>query len=143
MDRIKREVGKELVSQGIKDIEYCYVVETRTRTGKSRTSMHLHGFFLARDPLVATRFKVAVEKAIAVHQDGRAAAGISLKSGPEVDLEPVYDKKDDSPHGRGRWASYIGKNATRYDARFTRRVYMSRSAQQTVRAFWSLLREEP
>jgi hypothetical protein len=142
MDRISRETRKALNEVGLKDIEYCYVVETRTRRGSGSAPMHLHGFFLAQDPLVATKFKVAMECAIAVHPEGRAAAGIPAKSGPEVEVERVYDIVDNSQYGRGRWATYMAKNATRWDARFRRRLFMSRSGTQTAREFWLLLREE-
>lgn len=142
MDRIKRLVGKALAAGGLSSVEYCYVVEARTKGGY-RTGLHLHGFFLAQDPLISTRFKVAMEKAIAVHPKGRAAAGIKPKSGPEVDIEPAYDVIDLSKWARGRWPSYLAKRATSWDARFKRRVFISRSATQTVRDFWALLREEP
>jgi len=142
MGRITSEIRKELVRKGLKDLEYCYVVESRTKRG-GRSNLHLHGFFLARDPLIAPRLKVAMENAIAVHPDGRKAAGIAPKSGPEVEVEPSYDVYDNSKYGRGRWAGYLTKNAMRHDPRFKRRVFMSRSATQTAREFWALIREDP
>ena len=142
MDRIKRATAKALEVQGLATLEYCYIVESRTRGG-SRTGIHLHGFLLAQDPLVATRFKVAMEQAIAAHPKGRAAAGIPPKSGAAVEVEPAYDMLDGSVRGRGRWPSYLAKNATRWDARFKRRLFVSRTATQTAREFWALLREEP
>lgn len=84
-----------------------------------------------------------MENALAVHPKGRAAAGIAPKSGPEVDVRRAYDLDDGRKHGRGRWAGYMAKNATRWDSRFSRRVFMSRTATQTAREFWALLREEP
>lgn len=143
MDRIKREIRKALQHQGLDGLEYCYVVETRSRWAKSRTQMHLHGFFPTREPLVATRFKVAMESAIAAHPAGRAAAGIAPKSGEAVLIEPAYEVQDKSVHGKGRWAGYIAKNATKWDARFRRRLFMSQSATQTAREFWALIRKEP
>jgi hypothetical protein len=143
MDRIKRLMTRRLHVEGLDDLEYVYVVESRTRRGTGRTPLHLHGFFLAQDPLVATKFKMAVDRAIAVHPLGRAAAGISRRSGPAVVIEPVYDKLDNSPHGRGRWASYVAKNITRWDERFRRRIYISQTATQTAREFWALVREDP
>lgn len=143
MDRIRRLMARALDAQGLRGLEYAYVVETRTRRSTGRTPLHLHGFLLGRDPLAATRFKIAVEGAIAVHTLGRAAAGVSLRAGPEVELEPVYDMIDDSPYGRGRWASYIAKNTVRWDQRFRRRIFISRTATQTAREFWSLVREDP
>jgi hypothetical protein len=142
MERITREARQALEARGLQDLEYCYVVEARTKRG-SRSNLHLHGFLLARDPMVATKFKVAMEKAIAVHPMGRRAAGIAPKSGPEVDIERSYDVIDDSKHGRGRWAGYLAKHAHRHDPRFRRRIFMSRTATQTAREFWALIREEP
>lgn len=142
MDRIKRLTGKALAAQGLASLEYCYVVESRTKGGY-RTGLHLHGFLLAQDPLISTRFKVAMEQAIGVHPKGRAAAGIKPKSGVEVDVEPAYDMIDQSKWGRGRWPGYFAKLATRWDSRFKRRVFISRTATQTARVFWGLLRDEP
>lgn len=143
MDRIRRLMDRAITTAGLSKLEYAYVVESRSRRGTGRTPLHLHGFFLAQDPVVATRFKMAVEGAIAAHPLGRAAAGISPRSGPAVVIEPVYDKVDTSAHGRGRWASYIAKNTIRWDDRFRRRIFMSRTATQTAREFWALVREEP
>lgn len=142
MDRIKRATAKALQAHGLAELEYCYIVETRTKGG-SRTGIHLHGFLLAQDPLVATRFKVAMEQAIGAHPKGRAAAGIKARSGAAVKVEQAYDVVDGSKWGRGRWPGYLAKQATRWDARFKRRLFVSRTATQTVRDFWALLREEP
>ena len=142
VDRIKRETRKALEAQGLKDLEYCYVIEARSRRGKSKAPLHLHGFFLTQQPLVATKFRVAMEHAIAAHKLGRAAAGIAPKSGPMVEVERVYDLEDESGYGRGRWASYMAKNVTRWDARLNRRSFMSRPATQAAREFWALIREE-
>lgn len=142
MDRIKRETRKALEAQGLKDLAYCYVVENRTRRG-SRTRLHFHGFLLAEHPIVATKFKVAMERAVAKHPLGRAAAGVSPRAGPEIDLEPCYDVDDGSKYGRGRWVSYIAKNALKGDKQLKRKTFMSLEGIQTAREFWALLREEP
>lgn len=143
MDRIKRVARKALEAQGLRDLQYAYVVETKSRRGRSRTPLHLHGLFISNDPHDATRFKVGFEKTLATHTLGRAAAGVSLRSGPEIVLERVYDKPDGSDRGRGRWANYIAKNLNRWDARFTRRIYFSQSATAAARAFWSFIRDVP
>jgi hypothetical protein len=142
MDRIRRETRKALEAQGLKDLAYCYVVERRTRRN-SRTGIHLHGFFLAERPIVATKFKVAMEKSVAKHRYGRAAAGVSPKAGPEVDVEPCYDVNDGSKYGRGRWVSYLAKNALKGDKQLRRKTFMSLEGIQTAREFWSFIREEP
>lgn len=143
MERIRRETRKALETQGLEDVAYCYVVEGKTKRG-AQTSLHLHGFLLAADPLVATRFQVAMEKAIAAHGNGRAAAGIAKHSGPAVQVKRSYDKIDNSKYGRGRWAGYLAKNACKWDNRLPgRRLFMSREATKTAEAFWGLLRTEP
>lgn len=143
MDRIKRATGKALQEQGLKSLEYAFVLEAHSRRGGSRTPLHLHGFFISDDPLDAPRFQVAMENAIAAHPKGRAAAGIKPKSGQAVKIEQSYDKIDGSPHGRGRWASYVAKNAIRWRAGLKRRIYISQPATQTAREFWALIREDP
>lgn len=142
MDRIRRETRKALEAKGLKYLAYCYVVEGRTRRS-SRTGLHLHGFLLTERPIVATDFKVAMEKSVATHRLGRAAAGVSPKAGPEVDLEPCYDVNDGSKYGRGRWVSYFTKNALKSDKQLKRKTFMSREGIQIAREFWALLREEP
>lgn len=144
MDRITRELRKGLERQGLADLEYCYVLEGRTRRGSGTTLLHLHGFLFAQDPMIATRFKMAMEQSIAIHSKGRVAAGIPMKSGPEVDVRASYDQVDNSERGRGRWVSYIAKNASHWDGRLPgKRTFMSRSATQTAREFWELLRTNP
>lgn len=144
MDRITRELRKVLQNHGLGDLAYCYVVEGRTRQGSGITQLHLHGFLLAQDRLIATRFKMAMEQAVAIHPKGRAAAGILMKSGPEVDIRDSYDPVDKSERGRGRWVSYITKNVSRWDGRLPgKRTFMSRGATQTTREFWALLRTDP
>lgn len=84
-----------------------------------------------------------MEQAIGAHPKGRATAGIKPKSGAAVKVELAYDMLDGSERGRGRWPSYLAKRATHWDGRFKRPLFVSRTATQTVRGFWALLREEP
>lgn len=143
MDRVKRETSKHLVRAGLEGLEYCWVMEGRSRSGSGRTPLHLHGFILATEAGIATRFKVALENAISVHPEGKLAAGYALKSGNPVVLERVYDLRDGSERGRGRWARYITKNALSRDSRIgAKRTFMSQSATQGVRELWALIREE-
>lgn len=132
MDRIKRLTRNALKRHGIADIEYCYIAETHTKGG-SKTKLHLHGFLVAEYPMVATRFKVAMESAIGKHPKGRGAAGISAKSGPEVEVVRAYDMRNVSKHGRGRWVNYITKHATKPDKRIPRKASMSRTGTQAAR----------
>ncbi|WP_435199699.1 hypothetical protein [Qipengyuania sp. 902] len=143
MDRIKRNIAERLAAEGLSDLEYCYVVETRSKSGKSRSQLHLHGVFIAEDVRVATKFKVVMERALALHPKGRAAAGVKPKAGPAINIQPLYEKIDGSRYGRGRWAGYAAKNVHKPDTRFTRRFFMSRAATRLVREFWALILEEP
>lgn len=142
MDRIRRLIRKGLEEQGIANLEYAYVVETRSKRGH-RTPMHLHGFLATQDALVATRFKVAMERSLAVHPKGRAAAGIRPKSGPEVTIVACYDPIVADDYGRGKWASYLLKNVRKWDKRFERRIFISRTGTQLARELWALIRGEP
>lgn len=132
-DRVQRRMKQELDKIGLGNMPYCYVIETRTKWGKSRTAPHLHGFVLTENPLDFTRFKLAAEKAL-LSGDGRTqTTKVRMK------FDPLYDYL-----GADRYVSYITKNVHRWDARIKgRSVYMSRSFTQTVREFWALIREEP
>lgn len=143
LDRIKRLVGKELKKSGLSQLEYVFVVESKARRG-SRASLHLHGFFLADSPTLATKFKVAMSNAIADHPAGRAAAAYKPKSGPSIDLQKSYVKANVPREiGRMRWPDYILKHALKNDSRLVgRRIHISRTATQTARAFWEFIREE-
>lgn len=142
MDRIKRLTRSSLQQQDLAELEYCFILETHTKGG-SKTKLHLHGFLVAEDPMVATRFKVAMESAIGKHPKGRGAAGISAKSGPEVEVVRAYDMRNVSKHGRGRWVNYITKHATKPDKRIPQKACMSRTGTQAARELWALIREEP
>ena len=130
---VQRRMKKELDKGGMGHIEYCYVIETRTKWGKSRTAPHLHGFLLSSDPFDYTRFKLAVEKALLSGDRRRQSTKVSIKFGSLF-----------AHQGADRYVSYITKNVHRWDARIKgRSVYMSRPFTQTVREFWALIREEP
>lgn len=109
MDRIRRLVDKALGALKISNLAFCYAVEGRTKRG-SKAKLHLHGFLVSSDPMVATKFKVAMELALAAHPAGKAAAGIAAQSGAAVDIEPAYELNAGKKEGRGRWISYIAKN---------------------------------
>lgn len=129
----QRRLKKELDKAGLGDLGYCYVIETRTKWGKSRTKPHLHGFVLAEDRMDITRFKVAIDRAL-LSGDRRGRA-----SKVTINFDAFYDDK-----GSTRYVSYITKNVHRWDARIKgRSLYMSRAFTQTVREFWALIREEP
>lgn len=143
MQRINRLLKRELDGLGLHSLAHCYVLEGRTRSGKSKTGLHLHGFMLC-DDRTAVKYKVALERAFACHPKGRAAAGIPRGSGREVVIERAYDIRDPDDARGGVWVSYMAKNATKPDLRMSgKRTYMSREATGLARDFWALIREEP
>ena len=143
MDRVRRATTKQLAVQGLDGLEYCWIMEGRSRHGGGRTPLHLHGFLIASDPRTASRFKVALEQSVSVHPKGKLAAGYARRSGDAVRVERAYDVRDGSDRGHGRWATYMSKNALRGDTRVgSKRTFMSQTATQTIRELWALIREE-
>lgn len=135
---IQKRCWRELDRVGLKELPYAYVVEGRSRSGKSRTHVHIHGYLLAEDPLIATRFTVAMERALLADRRRlpRTAMGI--------DLQRVYDTDTKDGRGYGRWVSYSTKNVGKWDARLKgRRVFLSQPLTQITRDFWELLRTDP
>lgn len=136
MGNIEQRLRRRLKAQGLSKLAFCYVVETRTKWGRSRTRPHLHGFLLAETPLDPTRFKVALEQALnpTLLRHGRKG---------EVEVVPSYDWKEEFL-GRARWVSYFTKNVSIWDQRLgKRRVYMSHELIRLAREAWALRREEP
>lgn len=132
---VKQRVKRCMADKGIQDMPISWVIEARTKSGKSRNKPHLHGVAICEDPLLATRLKIALEEALAVGLDRRVRRkAVQVKRG--------YVKPD-HPLGRFRWVSYITKNAHLYDARLgKRRVYISRTFTQIARLAWAVRREE-
>ncbi|HYD14161.1 MAG TPA: hypothetical protein VEC11_15040 [Allosphingosinicella sp.] len=132
---IQRRLGEQLKASGLVELPYAYAIETRSKSTKSRTHLHLYGFFLAEDPLVSVRFKVAAENGL------RRLHGRLVGKGSDVDVERSYDVDTGDGRGRGRWVGYYLKSVERWDARVPgRRLYMSRPLTQAAREFWELLR---
>lgn len=134
LDRIRRRLRQGMEAQGLTDQAHAYVVEARSRSGKTRTRIHIHGFTEISEATDATRLKIALEEAVgAMGKIGRARA---------VKVEPSYVcvKGKFAPD---HWPAYITKNVARYDARIPgKRLFMNRAMTQSARAFWALLREE-
>ncbi|MDO6415935.1 hypothetical protein Q4F19_16210 [Sphingomonas sp. BIUV-7] len=133
MANVQQALRRALHKLNIADSEFCYVVETRSRSGRSKTRPHLHGFVLADDPRDASRFRTAIELALnpTLLKHGRKR---------EIEVKRAYDPRDEIG-GRARWVSYILKNVQRYDPVLgKRRVFMSQELTKTAREAWSLRR---
>ncbi len=137
-DRIQRRLRLELDRAGLTDLPYFYILEGRTRHGKSRTGLHLHGYFVTEDPIVAAQLKPIFERAL--RRDDRRQI-VHKRTG--IHIEPSYDVVD-GLRGPGRWVSYVTKNAFRPDRRLARRrSFMSQPLTQLAREFWAMISEEP
>lgn len=136
--RIQKRIRGQLEAQGLSDLPYFYVIEGRTRHGKSRSKLHIHGFFAAENPVIATKMKLVLESALRRDELRR----IERKHG--VKVEHGYDLIDGA-RGPGRWVSYITKSVMRYEKRLpsARRIFMSTPMTQIARDFWAMVREEP
>jgi hypothetical protein len=135
VDNIEQNVRRNLDRQGIKDLPLCYVIETRTRSGKSYTAPHIHGYCVCETPLDATRLKVALEEGLNRGETKRGTRDT-------VEVERSYDSKEEFI-GRAVWVKYFTKNVGRWHALLgRRRVYMSQSLKRMVRDAWSIRREE-
>lgn len=133
---IEQRLRRELASADLPKIAFCYVIETRTRSGKSSSKPHLHGYCICEDPMDATRFKIALERAF--NPDLRR-----LGKRHAVLVEPSYDQGGEEFIGRTQWVKYFTKNVDRWDAILgKRRLYMSRSLLQMIRDAWGIRREE-
>jgi hypothetical protein len=133
---INQRLRRELRKIGIPDLPHCYVVEARTRSGKSRCKPHLHGVAICDNPIKATRFKVALETALVgdLKRPGRQRA---------IRLERGYTCFNLGVAGRSRWVEYMTKNAHFYDERLgLRRVHVSHSYVALARKAWAIRTDE-
>jgi len=136
MPNIDQRLRRELKKLNLAALPFCYVVETRTRSGRSRCRPHLHGIAICDNPLKATQLKVALERAFAGHlKRDRQRRAIKVDRG--------YSCWKFGVEGRVRWVEYITKNAHLYDERLgRRRVYISYSYNALARTAWAVRREE-
>lgn len=129
-----QRLKRQLIKQNISGLAFCYMMETRTKSGRSATRPHLHGFLVAETPVCAPLFKVALEQAFhpAMTRSGKKRRSIMVK--------PGYDYVEEFI-GRERWVFYITKNIDRWDARLgKRRVFISHSMTDLARLAWSARR---
>lgn len=137
MANIEQRIRRALRRRGLADLPYAYILETRSRSGRSMTKPHLHGFAICDDPLDASTLKVALEEAFApsLTRNGRQRS-VRIERGYDPAGLPEFS-------ARNRWVSYIIKNAHRYDRRLKkRRLFMSDTLKQVAREAWQLRREE-
>lgn len=137
-DRTVERLKEELRKAGMEDLPVAFMFEGRTRSGKSKTNIHVHGTTIPDTPLDMTRFKVAAENA------WHKARGERQLTSAAWHQSLAYDLDTGDGRGWGRWLSYTSKNIQRYDSRIKgSRVYMSRSMTQVAREFWLMLQEKP
>lgn len=136
MANIRQKLRREMDKQGIPALPFCLVVETRTRSSKSRNKPHLHGYCICDDAMDSTRLKVALE--------GAFNPGLKLLGKRHaVEVEPSYDNRGEEFIGRAQWVKYFTKNAGRWDSILgKRRLYISRPLIRMIRNAWAVRCEE-
>jgi hypothetical protein len=133
---IHKRIAKAMVDRGFEELPYFYVIEGRTKSGKSHKIVHIHGYFIARQAILATKFMLVLETAMR----NRNLNKVGRDRG--VLVKPLYEANG-GKYGPGRWVSYILKNVEKYDQRFRgRRIFFSHALTRNVRDFWSLICEE-
>ncbi len=132
---VEQRLRRFMNAQGIKNLPLGYVIESRVKSGKSRTRIHLHGYVMCEEPTMATRFKIALEQAL--HPSLKRT-----RRTRDVQVKPANRERERFVR-RGSWPFYMVKNAGSYDCRLPkRRVYLSGSLTDIVREAWSVRREE-
>jgi hypothetical protein len=133
---VEQRLRRQLKARGISNLPYCYIMEARSKWGKSKTRLHLHGFALCESSLDATSLLVALEKAFNpdLKRIGRQR---------DIWIRPADSEKEEF-QPRERYVSYITKNADRWDQRLgKRRVFLSHSLIDLAKIAWAARREEP
>lgn len=132
-DRIQRRMRKALEKRGMGNLPYWYAVEGRSRSTKSRTGIHIHGYAIFEKGITGSLWSVLEEAMLYRGVDSR-----HLRRA--IQIEQGYDRTD-ALRGPGRWVNYAAKNVHRYDRRFPgRRVFMSRRLTGIVKALWELMK---
>jgi len=136
LDRVKRMLRKQLEIHGLNDIPLFFAIEGKSKSGKSATHLHIHGYFLAEKPLDETRMQKVLEAAFypKLKTQGR-------KSRPVV-IERSYEHLDPSK-GAAQWVNYSLKNVLTPGSKIkTSKPYLSNSLRGAAKIFWSIIREE-
>jgi hypothetical protein len=135
---IQKKCRRALEKYDLTGLPYAYVLEGRSRSTRSRTNLHIHGYIIAENPMIATKFKQAMEGALLYDRDKK------IGKSKAFDIQRAYDIDKGDGRGFGRWVGYFTKNVSRWDARIRgRRLFMSRPLTQTAKEFWELLRTDP
>ena len=131
MENVEQRLRRDLGKLGMRGLAFCYAVETRTRSGRSATQPHLHGYCICDNPVDSTRFKVALERALylGVSRVGKRST---------VQVKPSFDFMDEFI-GRAHWLEYRTKNIDRWNVLLgKRRIFMSRPLLGMVREAWEI-----
>lgn len=134
-DRSIQKINQELKIAGLGSVPYFFVIEARGQGGKSRKRLHLHGYCLVESASEATRFKVALEKAL--YRELKVPRG----EGPPVVIERSY-KFSDAPQDATYWAGYSLKNAILPGPKIKGTpLYLNDTLRQCAHEFWDIVRE--
>ena len=127
---LQQRLHAKLSQENLREVETGFVLEGRSRSGKSRTRVHAHGFSVFNGVASAALLKPILED---VFMGG-------LKPGRykrAIDVQRAYV---DPEKGLAAWPGYMTKNTLSRDKRLMgRRVYLSRTLTKIAKEFHGLL----
>lgn len=131
---IQRLLRRELERSNLHQLPYFYVIEGRTKRGRGKTKLHIHGYCVTGDSPSVTKLKLALERALRMNELTRIerGRGISFQAAryPAVGREKL-----------GGWVGYSLKNVSRREERASRSTFMSNPLTRLAHSFWSLVVE--
>ncbi len=136
LDRVKRMLSKQLSKHKINGMPLFLTLEGKSRTGKSRTQLHIHGYFIPDNSLEATTMKKVFEDAF--YPD------LKIKKGSNIPVVIVRSYElPNSSNGAVRWVDYGVKNILSPGAKIkTSQIYLTNSLRGCVKEFWSIIRQD-
>lgn len=133
--QIQQRLGRELKRAGLHALPYFYSIEGRSKGGRGRSKLHIHGYCVTENIMDVTRLKLALERAFRMNELSRIERLRGVRN--DVGYYPPFEKAN-----LGAWVGYSMKNVSKRDTRATaRRDFMSKPLTQLARSFWELVVE--
>lgn len=134
-DRAIDKINKELRKVGLGNAPFFFAIEGKGRGGRSKKRLHLHGYCLVDTPLEATKFKLALERALYRELNPPRGEGAPVKMTRSYQL-------NDEPQNATYWVGYSTKNAMLPGPRIEESpLYLNTPLTQCAHIFWDIVRE--
>lgn len=129
------KINKELRTVGMGNVPYFFAIEGKGRGGRSKKRLHLHGYCLVDTPLDATKFKLALERALYRELNPPRGEGAPVKMTRSHQL-------NQEPQNATYWVGYSIKNAMLPGPRIEESpLYLNTPLTQCAHTFWDIVRE--